>query len=172
MIKNNKGITIITLVITIVVLMIIFSIVTEKGFTASRQAKVYNAISQMRAMQAKVNDIYEDYINADDDTKKQIEEYGSDIESIGKMDASKIAYDDVKANNITGEEIGNLEDYRFYSIDYIKNTLDTEGISYDFIINIKTRTVILLDGIKRNEKTYYALCEIENQQYNVNYEKE
>ena len=144
MIKNNKGITMITLVITIIVLIIISSIAINNGYQSSIQARFYNAISEMKAMQTKVNTIYEDYINSTDDVKKEIES--------GKNAAAQVAYDDVIKNNITGENVGDIQDYRYYSKDYIKNDLDTDGIDYDFIVNIKTRTVILIDGVIRDKK--------------------
>ena len=172
MLKNQKGITIMVLVITIIVLMIIVSITAKSGYSAAKQAKFYSAISQMKAMQTKVNTIYEDYINGDEVKKQEIESYGEDLEESGKYADAKIAYDDVNSNNKTGDNIGELKDYRYYSKNYIKNTLDTEGISYDFIINIKTRTAILLNGVSKDEKAgekYYALCEMDNQQYNVDY---
>ena len=37
------------------------------------------------------------------------------------------------------------------------------------MINIDTRSVILVDGIENNGITYYSLGEIEGEQYNVNY---
>ncbi len=152
MIKNNKGITMITLVITIIVLIIISSIAVDTGYQSSIQAKFYNAVSQMKAIQAKVNSIYEDYINGTDDVKIEIENYGKSLEESGKSEAAQVAYDDVIKNNITGDNIGEFADYRYYSVEYITSELDTEGISYDFIINIKTRTVILLDGVTKDRK--------------------
>lgn len=152
MIKNNKGITMITLVITIIVLIIISSIAINNGYQSSTQARFYNAISEMKAMQTKVNTIYEDYINSTDDVKKEIEAYGESLEESGKNAAAQVAYDDVIKNNITGENVGDIQDYRYYSKDYIKNDLDTDGIDYDFIVNIKTRTVILIDGVIRDKK--------------------
>ncbi len=152
MIKNNKGITMITLVITIIVLIIISSIAINNGYQSSIQAEFYNAISEMKAMQSKVNSIYEDYINGTDDVKNEIENYGQSLDESGKSGDAQIAYNDVKEHNITGENIGDIDDYRYYSKDYIKNDLDTDGIDYDFIVNIKTRTVILIDGVIRDKK--------------------
>ena len=159
MIKNQKGISMMVLIVTIVVILIVFSIATKNAYTAARQAKFYSAISQMKAMQTKVNSLYEEYINGDDVKKQEIEKYGQDLTESEKMEAAQVAYEDVEENNITGDNIGNLEDYRYYSIDYIKNTLDEEGISYDFIVNIKTRMVILLEGVsKTGNKRKKILC--------------
>ena len=62
-----------------------------------------------------------------------------------------------------------LPGFKYFSKECIKDNLDIEEISYDFMINIDTRSVILVDGIENNGITYYSLGEIEGEQYNVNY---
>ncbi len=64
-----------------------------------------------------------------------------------------------------------LSGYKYFSKESIKDDLDIEGIDYDFIINIDTRSVILVDGIKKDETVYYSLGEIEEEQYNVEYKE-
>ena len=64
-----------------------------------------------------------------------------------------------------------LSGYKYFSKESIKDDLDIEGIDYDFIINLDTRTVILVDGIKKDETVYYSLGEIEGEQYNVEYKE-
>ena len=61
--------------------------------------------------------------------------------------------------------------FKYFSKESIKDDLDIEGIDYDFIINIDTRSVILVDGIKKDETVYYSLGEIEEEQYNVEYKE-
>lgn len=171
MIKNQKGITLLTLTITIIVIMILSSVGTDVGLNMIRKANYYKAISELKAMQAKVNELYEEYKN--DNTKV----FGKD-----KNSKSENAYNHVITNlrNDIGDDlsdrIGLYEDYRLFDVDYIKNELDMEGIDLDFIVNVKTRMVILVDGVKGIEKDsqnkyplYYALCEIEDEMYNVEY---
>ena len=153
MLRNQKGLTIVVLIVTVIAILIVFSITTKNAYTAARQAKFYSAMSQMKAMQTKVNSLYEEYINGDDAKKQEIEQYGQDLTESEKMEDAQVAYKDVEENNITGDNIGILDDYRYYSTDYIKNTLDEEGILYDFIVNIKTRMVILLEGVSKTGNT-------------------
>ena len=47
--------------------------------------------------------------------------------------------------------------------------MSIDGITYDFMINVENRYVILVDGIERDNKTYYYLGEIDGEQYNVDY---
>lgn len=167
MLKNNKGITLIALVITIIVLMILVSISVSTGLDTAKESRYYNAISQMKVMQAKVNEFYEEYSNGDETTKNKILEYGQSIADSQKNEQATKAYVSVKQTD--SSVAGNIEDYRYYDVNYINDTLDIDGIDYDFIINIKLRTVILVDGIQRNETTYYSFCQIPGEQYNVQY---
>lgn len=59
--------------------------------------------------------------------------------------------------------------FKYFSQETINNDLDIDGIKYDFIINIESRYVILVDGIERNGTYYYSLGEIEGEGYNVDY---
>lgn len=59
--------------------------------------------------------------------------------------------------------------FKYFSQETINNDLDIDGIKYDFIINIESRYVILVDGIERNGTYYYSLGEIEDEGYNVDY---
>lgn len=163
MIKNNRGITLIILVVMIVLLIILASISVNSGTETISLSKYNNAVSEMKVMQAKVNELHEEYVSGDDTVKNEIENYGS------LTDAKAInAYNSVKDSN--SDIVGSINDYRYYSVDYINDTLDTEGISHDFIINIKNRMVILVDGITYDGMTYYSLCQIDGETYNVQYE--
>lgn len=167
MLKNCKGITLIALVVTIIVLVILASVGTEVGLKVIEDSKYYNGISEMKLMQSKINEIYEDYKDSDAESKAVIESKGESIDSIRRK--ANMAYLSVSKNKKNNENIGTIGDYRYYKSDYITEELDLDGISRDFIVNIKTRTVMLLDGATQDGTTYYALCEIEDEQYNVEY---
>lgn len=165
MLEKNKGVTLIALVVTVIVLLILASIGTYSGLDTVRSSKYYEAISELKIMQAKVNEIYEE-------NKTSKKEYGIQANSSYKSSQITKAYSTAKVKNMTGEDIGDLNDYRYFSKSYIKETLDLEGIKYDFAVNLNTRTVILVDGFTKDGETYYALCQIEGEQYNINYENE
>lgn len=162
MLKNNKGITLISLVVTIILLLILASISINAGTESLTDAKYYKGIANIKTMQSKVNELYEEYKNGD----TSILQYGTQL---NQTTQELLAYNTVKEID---SNIGNLEDFRYYSTQYIKNDLGLEGVEYDFIINIKTRAVILVDGLERNRKKYYALCQVEGEQYNIYYQEE
>lgn len=176
MLRNNKGITIIALVVTIIVLMILASVTTYTAVQTINDSKYYNAVSQLKLMQMNVNEKYEEYRYIEDDIEKERFKsyYGkgfssSDNRLTTAISAINASIED-NSNLISSKLNQDKEKYRFFSVKYITEQLDIEGITYDFAIDLDTRNVILLDGIERNSKTYYSLCQIEDEQYNVDYE--
>lgn len=165
MLKENRGITMISLVVTVIVLMILASITTYSGVSTAKESRYYNAVHQMKVMQTEVNCWYEDKKDGNEIEWAK----GLLLSSSGKEAQCFTAYNSAKNNNINGSDIGNIADFKYFSKEIIKNDLDIEGVNYDFIINLNTRCVILVDGIEKDEKIYYSLGEIEGEQYNVDY---
>ncbi len=170
MLKDNKGITMVALVITVILLIILASITASSGLNTAEESKYYNAIAQIKTMQTKVNELYEEYSTGNETTQNEILELGKAIADSGKSAEAQEAYNSVQQTD--ANVAGNIEDYRYYDVNYISNTFNMSGINYDFLINIKLRTVILVDGIERNGTIYYALCQIPGEQYNVEYQDE
>ncbi|MCI8412163.1 MAG: hypothetical protein HFJ40_07060 [Clostridia bacterium] len=59
-IKNNKGITLITLVVTVIVIGILASVATYSGIEVINSSKLTRFTTEMKLIQTKVNEIYED----------------------------------------------------------------------------------------------------------------
>lgn len=64
--NNNKGITVVALTITIVVLLIVAGITSYSGLHTVRSARFYNAESQMKIINSKVSELYDEYKDGDD----------------------------------------------------------------------------------------------------------
>ena len=149
MLKNNKGITLVSLVITIIVLVILASVATISGKGAIEYIKFNNAKAQFQNMQAHVNSWYEEYKEVAEDKKEDwLKNYGVPV--------NDPSCDQEKAGLTATPVGGDLTGYRYFSSTYIKDTLDIDGISYDFLINISSRKVLLFGGINYNDKTYYS----------------
>ena len=138
MLNNNKGITLISLTITIIILLIIASVSTISGISAIRYIKYTDAKSQFEVMQSKVNEWYKQWNN---DADSKVLDYGK---SIDECDRTKLAIT-ASGKDLTG--------YRYFSAEYIKNDLDIQGINYDFLINVKTYSVLLYGGIVYQNKS-------------------
>ena len=166
------GITLIALVVTIIVLIILISISANVGLNVIRESKYYNAVSEMKLMQTKVNEMYEEYRSGNE----EVLTIGRSIPDSGELyDKALKSFSVAFYNNHTEKYIGDinqenpLENYKYFSSDDIKNVLDVDGVDSDFILSVKDRTAILLNGIKRNGNTYYSLNEIIEEQYNIDY---
>lgn len=160
MLKDNRGITLSALVITIIVLIIIASIATVSGISAVHYVKFQNAKSQFGVVQAKIDNLYSEYNNLNDVTEK--ENWKNDnfynkgamkySEFDTKLDNSKVT------NTLNGLTIDSStqDNYMYISADFIKNKLQVDGISYDFIINLDERIVRLYGGVEYQNKIYYS----------------
>lgn len=140
MFKENKGVTLIALGVTIIVLIILAGIASYSSITNIKDSKVANVKSQLRVMQTMVNSWYQEFENGN----TNVLEYGS-------SDISKYS----EIFNTAG--ITDTSGYRLFTSKYIKDDLDIDGISYDMLINIKNRNIILTKGVKGDDKIYYDL---------------
>lgn len=150
--KNTKGITLISLVITIAVLAILASIATYSGMNIVRSSKLTAFSTELKIMQTQVNAIYED---------KDKTDIGVDIEGDIKTQADKVFT--TSESGITSQE-----GYKYWDQELIKG-LGIEGIEQDFFVNLEKRSVVSYQGFEYNGKTYYTLQQIPSSLYNVEY---
>lgn len=150
--KNTKGITLISLVITIVVLVILASIATYSGIDVVRSSKLTAFSTELKIMQTQVNALYEE---------KDKTDIGDAIEGNIKTQADKV---------FTAGESGitSQEGYKYWSQEQIKK-LGIEGVEQDFFVNLEKRSIVSYQGFEYKGKTYYTLEQIPNGLYNVEY---
>ena len=63
--ENKKGVTLIALVVTVIVLLILASISTHSGIKIIENSKFNKFTAEMKTMQAQINSIYEKYRNGE-----------------------------------------------------------------------------------------------------------
>ncbi|MBE5819659.1 MAG: hypothetical protein E7310_02385 [Clostridiales bacterium] len=146
MMKNEKGITLIALIITIIVMLILLSATAYFSVDTYKES-VYTAfVMQMQIIQKKV-----DTLVSDNDT-----EIGIIITESSKK--TEIEETIKKAKN--GDEITNwditLQNIRYFSKEDVKNILALDNIDYNIIVNFDTREVVSLEGIEYEGITYYT----------------
>lgn len=149
MMKNEKGITLASLVIAIIVMIILTSIVLYSGNGTIRYAKFNKARAEMQSISAQVNKWHEEYKN----DKTEVLNYGEDLSGISQ-EAKDAVSSTFSSAGITDEST--KENYKFFSENYLKQNLGLDA-SYDYIINIKNRDVLLVGGVIYNNKRYYTL---------------
>ena len=164
--NDAKGITLVALVVTIIVILILASVVTYNGIEAIDTARLNRFISEMKIMQIQVNDFYDKYKNGEEvggyTGEEIINNIGlSPVQSQGKADK-------VFQENTSG--ITDRSGYRYFNTETI-NKLGIENVQEEFFINISKRSIISANGFEYNGNTYYTMEQIPNNLYNVDYKE-
>ena len=160
-IKQEKGITLVTLVVMIIILLILASIGVTSWNQAIEYAKFNEFTAELQVMQSKVNELNQ---NKETDIGEKITENQKntldDIEDIKN----------IIFKNKTDEEITKIKDgFRYCNKEWIKQKLELDSINRDYLINVEKRYVISCTGFEYKNKTYYMSEQLENGQYNVEY---
>ena len=157
-IKNDSGITLVALSITIIVLLILSTVAVSSGKKAIENSRLTTFTAEMKVMQSEVNLLYDKWKNEEKikfgDEEKEITNIGNTI-----TDEQKNRYDSLNLTN----------DYKLYDANVIEK-LGIEGIEGTYFVNIKDRKVISVEGLSYGGKKYYTLDALPEGLYNVDYE--
>lgn len=154
--KNQKGITLITLVITIIIMIILAGVVIYNGMESINTSRKLAFISELEMIQAKVNVIYEERKESNEKTE-YYNLIGQDISNVDK----------VHLNEVLGQT--NKDGFKYFNSSDLKK-LDLDNINQEVLINYDTREIISLTGIEIEGVKYYKLKDIPNYiGYNVEY---
>lgn len=166
--KNKKGITLISLVITIVVLLILASIATYSGISVIKSSRLTAFVTELKIMQTQVNAMYEKNGGIEDD-------FGDEIKNHAE-EAANVFFNLAKWKEAqTGEEqdpemlkLG----YTYWDKNYIKTELGID-VEQSFFVNLKKRSVVSSEGFEYEGTVYYTLEQFEDSSlyslYNVEY---
>lgn len=160
-IKQENGVTLVILVVMIIILLILASV----GVTSWNQTIEYSAFNEFTAelqvMQSKVNELNQ---NKETDIGEKItENQKNTLEDIKEIK-------NIIFKNKTDEEITKIKDgFRYCNKEWIKQNLELDSINRDYLINVEKRYVISCTGFEYKNKTYYMSEQLENGQYNVEY---
>ena len=159
-ITEEKGVTLLVLVTTIIILLILTSIGVTSGISTLNSAKFSQFKEELKILQTKVNELNQ---NDEINLGEELTETQKNILNI--IDISKIIY-----NDKTEEEKKEIQNgFRYFNNESLKNELDLEGIKRDYLINFKYRYIVCYKGVEYNGTTYYMSEQIENTYYNVQY---
>lgn len=143
--KKEEGITLISLVITIIILLILAGVVTFSGIQSITTTQKTAFISELELIQAKVNTIYEKR-KLSEQEKEYYDALGQDINNVAQEKLDEILKDK------------STEGFRYFSTQDLKQ-LEIET-TQEVIINFDTREVISLTGIQIENIRYYQLKDI------------
>lgn len=153
MIKNNKGITILTLAITVAVLAILAAATVYTGTKVLESAKLQNINTDMLLIQARVKVISEKVVFDGDNTAYRGEKL-SDVSYPSVENLKNIGIIDTEDTNYSSYYIWNQSILNEFGMDKI----ELNSGEY-FVVNYATNEVITTEGIKYDGNTYYKLSE-------------
>ena len=149
--KDNKGITLITLIITIILMSILVSVATYSGINTYKSMQVTKFVAQMQLIQAKVDDLAQ---------ANETEGLGEDITEAQK-NVLDLAY---KNGEVKDDNDDYKSKYRYLSVENLKTQLDIDDVEDEVLINFETREVVSLTGVEYNGNTYYTQYNLPNGQ--------
>ena len=144
--RNDKGVTMIILIITIIILVILTGVSLNTGYSVMRDIRVGRVISNMLLVKAKVETIYEEYQFSEDESVL----VGNVTETIP---------------NISQQEkykMGMKDDWKWYQLK--KDDLRQQGLNEDilgenefFYVNYEHSEIVYSKGTTYDNIMYYSL---------------
>lgn len=149
--NNSRGITIVSLVITIIVILVITSVTVYTGDNIIKKAKLQTINTNMMLIQVKTKTIAEQAkFNKDTSNYK-----GNVVNNIsGNKKVDKLIEQGIIENTDTY--------YLLSSEDLISMGLEKIEIDDGYIVNYETEEIIYVRGFKVDDNTYYKLSEMKN----------
>lgn len=152
--KNDKGITIIALLITVILLIMLAGVSVNSGYSVLKDVRIGRNISNMAFVRAKVDTIYEQY----QFSGKAEELIGTKVDKIDFLSNEEIVLIQQRAGN---SEFANWNWYQWDS-----DTLKSQGLDENmlgeneyFYVNYEYGEIIYNQGIsyRTNDMKYYSL---------------
>ena len=160
--KNENGVTMVSLVVTIILMVILASVTTYSGIESYKDMKKENYIAQLKVIQEKVNLIADEYQNWEGKSSDtNINNYlGTGVEGHSGLGFSKITDGETTLIKLIEEASDSKENYYYFSTDNIKDQLGLKGFEksgMSVAVNFGTRNVIEKKGIKQDNVEYHSL---------------
>ena len=157
--KSEKGVTLVALVITIIILIIISSIGIMSGKGTIESAKYSQFMHELIELQTKVNELNQ---NGDTEIGRRLTDEQKEV--FNNSVITEIIY-----NGKTEDEQNKIKDgFRYCNKAYIKQQLGIET-EREYLINVEYRYIIYKDGYEYDGTTYYMPQQVNGTLYNVEY---
>ena len=143
MMKNNKGITLIMVIMTVILLAILAGLALKNGMDTFESSKVVKFESYMKVIQKEVDIILEegtDYMNL-----------GQALTSEHKQKLQAILSNEfVETNSVEEPKL------RYFSSSDIENVFNIKDVEDEIVVNFANREVISLNGVEKNGVMHYV----------------
>ena len=168
--KNESGITLLVLIITVIVMIILVMAGINYGGTSLSEVKLQNFSYELQQIQGRVDTAYEkmskertpDFIFLNGELMGRNISYSSAaVETLEKVRGIDYSTANTNDEKLYYDGPGKYTYYRYFSASELGQALDIKNASQDVIINFKTREVISVKGQTYNDRTYYRLEDIQ-----------
>ena len=162
---KDKGITMIALAISIVLIIILASVGIHYGNESYDIINFQNFKYELQQVQGKVDVIYEKIKLASDEEKANYITLGNNITNLQAAVNTLNTITGIDYSDMSGEDLDEYyydeayTTYRYLSESDIKNELGITSNPGDMIINFQTREVISVTGFEYDGRTYYRLSD-------------
>lgn len=162
--KNQKGITLISLTVTIIILVLLSSITIRVGTDAYTATLTKTFISQMKVIQGKVDNLTE---NSNLDTSSFVK-----LSSLESEDKDYELFTNIISNpedynintNISWNDIldSNADNYYYFTPENLESKLGLKNQKFTVIINFQTRNIISKTSIMKDGVEYYRQYDLDS----------
>ena len=142
--RSNKGITLMMVIITVILLTIIAGLVIYNGIISYENSKVVKFQTYMKVLQKKVDLLVEEDNNYLSLGKALTSEQKTKLEDIMSKD------NNVKTDNSSEEKL------RYFSSVDLQKFFDIQDVEDEIIINFANREVISLNGVEKDGEMHYV----------------
>lgn len=153
---NNKGVTLTSLVVTVMVLLILASFAVYSGKSAIEESEKTAFQTELQIAQNKVNTIYEK-MQAGDTSYNDV---GKDISNVDVQQQEKIK---------TALSLSNFDGFKYFDQEELKK-IDIDNIKQKMLINFNERKVISVNGLKIGDQIIYTQEQLKTGTYNNNFQ--
>ena len=155
--KQEKGITLVALVITVLVMSILAGTAISSGRSNIDSNKVIAFIQELKIVQSEVNVIVEKQKQGN----TSYDAIGIEVSRLDTETMTKLVKGPLQGK--TAEEI---IDFKYYRVSDLQQ-MGIENVNQSVLINLKTREVISVNGIEDAGKMCYKLEDFPSESYNV-----
>lgn len=158
--KSEKGVTLVALVTTIILLLILSTIGVTSGKSTIEFSNFNKLKNQLTVLQTKVNEL----------NQQNKTDIGQEIGDNQKLILNNEIVSNIIYKDKTEKEKNTIEaGFRLLNGNQIKDQLGLDGYKGNYLINVEYRYVVLCEGLEYNGITYYMIDQMDDGLYNVEY---
>lgn len=147
--KNDRGITLTIVIMTVIMLIIIAGLAITNGINTYQDTEIIKFQTYMKAIQKKVDLIIEERVYDDSTYYTKIGKSLTD-EQKNKLQTIIDSNSKIETRDVDEEKL------RYFSSADIEKIFELEGIEDEIIVNFAKREIISLNGVEKDGVMHYV----------------